>query len=504
MNYGLSEKTIYAYFCENAKLYANDTALLSERERYTWKQFFEIYNYLIDVFRSWGISKGKTVVIAAPRNVDAPFVIFAAVATEAIVVLSDPNRAVAYFLNDCSAKIDHDFIIRQNAYGVWICEGKDGAVHTFCKTDGVGYAKRANAPMTCDEKTPTYIFFTSGSTGKSKAALLTQYGMINNGRNNLIIGGGTQKDRTMLIMPLYHVFGLQILESNLTMGGCIMIPETRDADYVLDCVEKYKINHLDAVPTYYYILTDAQKRRPREISCLEKGIIAGGAYSAQQFINIEEGLGITLSPSYGMTETATALCFTPVDASREVRVRGIGKFNPLLDCVIRDLDGNIVEEPEKVGEICVRGYCLALGYLQKEGVGLPLDGEGYFHTGDLAYFDENGFLYLAGRCKDMIIRGGENISPLRIANLISEIDGVRDVYVTGVPSEKYGEEVGACIVGENVFEEIVKEHLKERLPKNEIPSVYLFVNKMPSLSGTGKPDRNRIIKELTELLLHKN
>lgn len=491
-------KSLHALILENAKRYAEKEVLISERERYTWAEFFRIYNYLVDIFKNWGIGKGKTVVIASPRNIDAPFVIFAAVATEAIVVLSDPQRTVEEFLGNCSAKIDHDYIIRQNHYGVWICESKDGGVYKFNKKDGYNYEKMAEAPMTCDAKTASYIFFTSGSTGKSKAALLTQYGLINNGLNQLILGGGTSADSAILVMPTYHIFGLQILNSNLAMGGSIIIPETRNTNYVLDMVEKHQVTRFDTVPTYYYMLIDAQRQHPRDLTSLKRAIVAGGAYSRQQFIKIEKELSLTLCPSYGMTETSTVLCFTPVEASLETRSKGVGKFLPNVEGVLKKTNGEIIEKIGDIGEICVRGDCLMIGYITEDGViDKHVDEDGYFHTGDLGYCDEDGFLYIVGRCKDIIIRGGENISPLRINNLIVEMEGVKDAFVVGVPSEKYGEEVGVCIVGK-VTEEDVKAYLKDFVKKYEIPTRYLFTDKIPALPSTGKPDKQAIIKLLTK------
>ncbi|MBE7088482.1 MAG: acyl--CoA ligase [Clostridiales bacterium] len=498
MEYKSSNKSIFAYVKENVQKYGEKVMLLNETESYTFKEFFAIYNYLIFKFKSWGIGKGKTVAVTPPRSIDAPFVLFAVVATEAVLVLSDPQKTVEEYLGHCSAKIDHDYIIRQNGYGVWLCECKDGRVFTFNKNDGVGFEDVADAPLTCDNETPSYIFFTSGSTGKSKAALLTQYAMLNNGYNQLSLSGGTDKDITILIMPLHHVFGVQILESNIAMGCKIFIPKTREKHYVLDCIEKYEVNHLDAVPTFYYMLLEAQKERPRDLSKFKKGIIAGGAYSKQQFISIENGLGIKVCPSYGMTETSTVVCFTPINATLENRSKGIGQFLPTIDGVLKTADGKIVTETGGVGEICVRGYCVMKGYITDHGLDLPVDEDGYFHTGDLAYIDENDYLYIVGRCKDIIIRGGENISPLKIQNAIVEMEGVLDAHIVGVPSEKYGEEVGACIVANGVSQEDVIEYLTPLLKKYEIPTKYLFLEKMPALSGTGKPDKQLIIKLLSK------
>ena len=135
-----------------------------------------------------------------------------------------------------------------------------------------------------------------------------------------------------------------------------------------------------------------------------------------------------------------------------------------------------------------------IGYIETDGnVSLPLDKDGYFHTGDLAYRDEEGFLYIVGRCKDLIIRGGENISPLRIQEKIVEMDGVENAYVLGVPSEKYGEEVGVCVQSSTVTEAQIKEYLKAFLNKTEIPSRYVFVDKLPALA-IGKPDKMSILK----------
>ena len=489
----LSNKSIYAYFYENTVKFPDRTAYMSETESYTWKEAFRMFNYLVKRFKDWGMGKGKMVAIRSPRTIDAPFVILAAVSTESTITICDHARTAADFLSNCTAPLKPDFIIGQNYYGVWTVHTKEGKIHTFDKKDGENFSEELIAPMTCAKEDQNYIFFTSGSTGKSKAAILSQYSLDNN-RYQLITNGDTHEGKTVMIMPIHHIFGVAIMQANMSVGACVMFPKTRDPEYVLDFIEKYKCNRIDTVPTYYFMLIDAQKRKARDISSLKHGVIAGGAYSKQQFLYIEENLGLTISPSYGMTETSTVVCFTAVQESLEVRSTGLGKFIPHVEGVLKSLDGKLIHETGVTGEICVRGASLMIGYIEPNGeVRLPLDKDGYFHTGDLAYRDEEGFLYMTCRCKDIIIRGGENISPLRIQEKIAEMEGVKNVCVIGVPSEKYGEEVGACVQAKGVTEEEIKDFLKDFFNKSEIPSKFLFVEEIPALA-IGKPDKQTIQK----------
>lgn len=491
----LSNKTIYAYFQENCQKYPQKTAFLNEEESYTWQESFRMYSYLIQKFKNCGIGKGKTVTIATPRHLDSPFVIFAAVATQAYIMLCDSNREIGDFLKNCAATIAPDYVIRQNLFGKWILESKDGQLLSFDKRDGLDFTEMVTAPLTCDEKEGSYIFFTSGSTGKSKAALVTQYALLNNLKFMAHCTGCDENDKTLLVAPLSHVLGLGMFHEVVIMGTTCCIPLSREPAHILDVIEQYRCTRTVNVLTYFYLLIDEQNKRPRDISSLRKGLIGGGSCSKQQFQYIVNALDMDmLCPVYGMTESSGILTYMPYTESLERRSTYLGKPSPYIDWALKDFNGNRIDALHRDGEFCVKGNTLMLGYVSENGeLSMPVDEEGYFHTGDMMYIDEEGFLYIVGRCKDIIIRGGENISPLPIKNKISEIKGVIDVCVVGVPSEKYGEEVGACVQAEGVTEEEITDYLKEFLHKHELPSRYVFVDKIPLL-GVGKPDKKRILE----------
>ena len=491
----LSNKTIHAYFQENSRNYPQKTAFFNEEESYTWSQSYQMYCYLIRKFQDFGMGKGKIVAIVAPRHLDTPFVVFAAVATQAYVMLCDPKREIGEFLKNCTGKISPDYIIRRNLFGTWILECKDGQLFSFDKKVGLNFMERVTAPLICDEKEGAYIFFTSGSTGKCKAALLSQYALLNNTKFTFHCAGCNADDKTLVAAPLYHVLGISTLLEDVMASLTCMIPLNRAPGYILDIIERYRCTRMNNVPTYFYLLIEEQNKCPRDITSLKKGVIGGGSYSKQQFQHIASTLGLEyLCPVYGMTETSTMITYMTCTERLERRSESLGKPSPYIDWIVKDLHGKRIEDLQKAGELCVKGNMLMLGYIEEDGnLSLPLDDEGYFHTGDMVRLDEEGFVYIVGRCKDTIIRGGENISPLPIQNKISEMEGVIDVCVLGVPSEKYGEEVGACVQAECVTAEEITAYLKEFLTKYEIPSRYVFVEKIPLL-GVGKPDKKRIIQ----------
>ncbi len=480
----LSDRSVYAYLEENARLRGERVAYLSEDERYTWREAFCIYRHILRTLRGNGVGAGKRIAVGAGRNLDTPLFLFAALGTGALVMTFDPAGE--------SGPVS-DFILKRRGDGLWELSGE--ACCTIDKRAGLSCDCGECAPLTCSPERPAFVFFTSGSTGESKGVVLTEYGMLNNTKNQVVGSGGTEEDITLLVVPLHHIFGIAIILGHLSGGSALACPKSREPDHVLDFIERFRCTRFDSVPTYYLMLAEAQTRRPRDLSSLRLGIIAGGTYTRGQFLAIERALGLKLYPSYGMTETSTVICFLGKEGSEEARSGTVGPFMQGIDGVLKKEDGDRPVRVGEVGEVCVRGYCLTLGYLGADGsLSLPLDEEGYFHTGDLARLCEGGALAIVGRCKEIIIRGGENLSPRHIESKLLEVLGVRDACVVGIPSEKYGEEVGACVVSDLSAEEI---RSALRLKKGEMPAKLCVAEKIPLLP-TGKPDKAAVLALLSE------
>lgn len=484
----VSARSVYSYFEENARCRGDRPAYVCEDRELSWRQAFSLYRNLISFLRAAGVGEGSFVALCARRRVLTPVALLAAVSAGATVIPLDPSRdakrQLGEFAPDLPVKYfltpgDECFVLER--------EGEELRCPLEERSPEGGFAPS----LTCDKTRASFLMFTSGSTGANKGVALSEYTMLNNTRNQIIGSGGDETDRTVLVVPLFHVFGLAVVLGALAGGSAVLVPVSREPRYVLEFLSRFRVTRIDTVPTYYLMLAEEQKKGEVPLF-LVRGIIAGGAYSKEQFAAAEKALGVTLYPSYGMTETSTVISFLGEGGSFEARSGSVGKFMPGIEgALLRD--GKAVPHGE-TGEVCVRGYCLALGYLAGKIEPLPLDGEGYFHTGDLGVLDGEGNLTIVGRCKDIIIRGGENLSPYSIERKIFLIGGVRRVCVVPIASELYGEEVGACVVAD-LSEEALCALLPQYLPKREVPAKVVLVEELPSLPS-GKPDRAEIARLL--------
>ena len=305
--------------------------------------------------------------------------------------------------------------------------------------------------------------------------------------------------------PLEEI--MKLTGSNITRGVEVpalnrekkwdFVPEVKAGTRVTGGQE-YRCTRLDGVPTIFMMLVEATKDPGVDLSSLKSGVMAGSSYSPEQFQAIEEALHICLYPSYGMTEMSPIICSPASDAPFDVRSRSVGPFAYGVTGVLKALSGEHVTGVCQEGEICVRGYMLMLGYHEDDGtLTRPLDEEGFFHTGDLGYLDEQGNLHITGRCKDIIIRGGENISCARIHSCVTRLPGVYDAVVMGIPDPKYGETVGIFAVTDSYDEAGLLKDLGNVLRSCEMPASLIVSDKMP-VNAAAKPDRKTI-----RLLLEK-
>ncbi len=336
------------------------------------------------------------------------------------------------------------------------------------------------------------IQYTSGTTGYPKGATLSHHNILNNG---FFIGERlkyTEKDRVCLPVPFYHCFGMVLGNMAIvTHGACIVIPgEFFDPAQVLAVVEKEKCTSLYGVPTMFIAELDLPNLSQYNLKSLRTGLMAGAPCPIDTMRKVQSIMNMTeICVCYGMTETSPVSTESCTDDPLELRVTTVGTVHPHVEIKIINPETGAIVPRGVPGELCTRGYSVMLGYWDNpEETKAIIDEKRWLHTGDIAVMDANGYVSITGRIKDIIIRGGENISPKEIEDFLIVHEGISDVQIIGVASEKYGEEVMAWVKprsGYDISPESLTEYCKGQIATYKIPKYWKFVDSFP-MTVTGK------------------
>lgn len=332
--------------------------------------------------------------------------------------------------------------------------------------------------------------YTSGTTGFPKGVMLTHHNITNNGFLTGEHMKFTSADKLCVCVPLFHCFGVVLATMNVLTHGCTeVMVEKFDPLVVLASVHKERCTSLYGVPTMFIAELNHPMFDMFDLSSLRVGIMAGALCPVELMKKVEEKMYMKVTSVYGLTEAAPGMTHTRMDQSFEERCTTVGyEFEHTQVAVLDPETGE--ECPVGVqGELCNKGYNNMKGYYKNpQATAETIDANGWLHSGDLGIKDENGNYRITGRIKDMIIRGGENIYPREIEEFLYHYPGIKDVQVAGIPSRKYGEEVGAFIIpheGADLHESDIKEFCKGKIARYKIPKYVLFVEGFP-LTGSGK------------------
>jgi fatty-acyl-CoA synthase len=385
-------------------------------------------------------------------------------------------------------------------------DGWDALLRDAAKVPEEQLAER-EASLQFDD--PINIQYTSGTTGFPKGATLSHHSILNNG---YFIGETlhyTEADRVCIPVPFYHCFGMVL--GNLactTHGACMVVPgEAYDAVTVMETVQVERCTSLYGVPTMFIGELDHPRFAEFDFSTLRTGIMAGSPCPVEVMRRVQSRMCMReVTICYGMTETSPVSTQSATGDPLDKRVATVGRVHPHVEIKVVDPQTGAVVPRGERGELCTRGYCVMLGYWEnQEATREAIDAGRWMHTGDLATMDEDGYLNIVGRIKDMIIRGGENISPREIEEFLYGHPDIVDVQVVGVPSERYGEEVMAWVKvreGASVTGEQLTEHCRGRIATYKIPRYWKFVDSYP-MTVTGKIQKFRMREAaIEELGLH--
>ncbi|MEW2283012.1 AMP-binding protein [Streptomyces sp. NPDC047841] len=352
-------------------------------------------------------------------------------------------------------------------------------------TPGVSYEE-----LSCDD--PINIQYTSGTTGFPKGATLSHHNILNNG---YFVGEAiaySEQDRVCIPVPFYHCFGMVMGNLAATShGACMVIPAPSfDPAATLEAVQRERCTSLYGVPTMFIAELNLPGFASYDLSTLRTGIMAGSPCPVEVMKRVVAEMHMEqVSICYGMTETSPVSLQTRIEDDLEHRTATVGRVLPHLEVKVVDPATGVTRPRGEAGELCTRGYSVMLGYWNEpEKTAEAIDAGRWMHTGDLAVMREDGYVEIVGRIKDMIIRGGENVYPREVEEFLYAHPGIRDVQVVGVPHERYGEEVLACVIPSDPADPLTLEELRDfcagRLAHYKIPSRLQLLDAFPmTVSG---------------------
>ncbi|HEY7947439.1 MAG TPA: AMP-binding protein [Acidimicrobiales bacterium] len=371
--------------------------------------------------------------------------------------------------------------------------------------DSIDPADVAARERRCDPDDPVNIQFTSGTTGNPKGATLTHHNVVNNAA---ILGhqlGYTKADAVCIPVPLYHCFGMGIGNLGcLATGATIVYPaEAFDPLATLEALAEERCTSIYGVPTMFIAMLGHPRFAEFDLTALRTGIMAGAPCPIEVMKRVVDEMHVAdLTIAYGMTETAPASTLTRIDDSLEIRTTTVGSALPHTEVKIAHPDSGAVVGRGERGEICARGYLVMAGYWGDDQATARAVVNGWMHTGDLGTMDADGNVSVVGRLTDMVIRGGENIYPREIEELLFTHPAVESAQVVGIPDERLGEELAAFIIaapGAEVSADEIRSFCRERLARFKVPRHVFTVDAFP-MTVTGKIQKFMLRRQAVETL----
>ncbi|UUZ46186.1 AMP-binding protein [Janibacter limosus] len=361
------------------------------------------------------------------------------------------------------------------------------------------------ASLTPDD--PINIQYTSGTTGFPKGATLSHHNILNNGYFVGEMINYTEADRICIPVPFYHCFGMVMGNPAATShGACMVIPAPSfDPEATLRAVAHERCTSLYGVPTMFIAELDLPTFADHDLSTLRTGIMAGSICPVEVMKRVVAQMNMTeVAISYGMTETSPVSTMTRTDDNLARRTETVGRSMPHIESKVVDAISGVPLPRGETGELCTRGYSVMLGYWeQPDKTAEAIDAARWMHTGDLATMDEDGYVNIVGRIKDLVIRGGENIYPREVEEFLYTHPDIADVRVIGVPDDKYGEELMARVVlregAATLTADGVREFASGKLAHYKIPR-YVHVTDAFPMTVTGKVRKIEMREQAQQLL----
>lgn len=495
--------------------------------RWTWAELDERVEQLARALIASGVMVGDRVGLWSPNRYEWVLAQFATARIGAIMVCLNPAYRTSELeftvrQSGCSMLLAAPEFRTSDYRAMWnevsaTCPSVTHAIffestewhELLARADEVSAGELAAREASLDHRQPINIQYTSGTTGLPKGATLTHRNILNNG---FFVGEAcrfTEHDRVCIPVPFYHCFGMVMGNlGSLTHGACMVIPnDAFDPVTVLQTVHDERCTVLYGVPTMFIAELAVDDFDRYDLTSLRTGIMAGSPCPVEVMKQVIDRMHMhEVTIAYGMTETSPVSTQTGADDTIDRRVGTVGRVHPHVEIRVADPETGATLPRGVAGEFQTRGYSVMRGYWDEpEKTAQAIDADGWMHTGDLAVMDDEGYVNITGRIKDLIIRGGENISPREVEEFLYGHPDVVDVQVVGVPDPKYGEAVCAFVrvrPGAEVTPDGIREFCQGRIAHFKVPRHVLVVDEFP-MTVTGKIQKYKLRDLATdELDLH--
>ncbi|MDT2008100.1 long-chain fatty acid--CoA ligase [Rhodococcus opacus] len=501
---------------DSARRYPDRDALIHCGQRFTYAQLNAVSNQVANLLVSSGIRPGDTVALSLPNVPWFPALYYGILKAGAVVVPLNillKGREIAYHLADSQAKA---YFCHESTPDLPIAEfaregfaDTPGCEHLFVISadqvvpeEGVMALPHALEGQSSEfesalrEATDTaVILYTSGTTGQPKGAELSHSNMVMNAQtsNRLFDSRPSQQDTHLTALPLFHTFGQTVnMNSAFSVAATLILLPRFDAKSALEIMNEQNVTVFAGVPTMYWGLLDALAAGvdgvdvTRIAANLRKAISGGSALPVEILKQFRQQFGVQILEGYGLSETSPLAVFS--DAESDTRPGSIGTPVWGVQVQLVDAQWKPVTSANEVGEIAIRGHNVMTGYYNRPAATAEVMREGWFRSGDLARRDEDGFYYIVDRAKDMIVRGGFNVYPREIEEVLMAHEAVSLAAVVGVPHESHGEEVKAFVIlgkDADISEGQLIEWTKTQMAAYKYPRMVEFVTSLP-MTATGK------------------
>ena len=509
-NIPLLGETIDENLRKTVAKFPNNDALISAHQHYraTYTEFYEQVTAVAKGLIALGVKTGDRVGIWSPNCYEWTLLQYATAKIGAIMVNINPayrTSELIYVINQSGLSYIFSAIQFKTSHYKKMIEDAREFTDTLRKEVYWGESWEfflAQGKKVSDEKLQAYeakvqfddpvnIQYTSGTTGNPKGVTLTHHNILNNAYFIGVRMNYTDKDRVCVPVPFYHCFGMVIGNLCCTAHGATMVipNDSFDATKTLEVVERERCTSLYGVPTMFISELYTLDRHPYDLSSLRTGVMAGALCPPEIMKRVKEQMNMhEITICYGMTETSPVSTQTRIGVPFEKQIHSVGTIQDHIEIKIINPETKAIVPRGESGELCTRGYSVMLKYWNSpQATAQVIDEQRWMHSGDLAMMDEDGYIHISGRIKDLIIRGGENISPKEIEDFLYTYEGVMDAQVIGVPSKKFGEEVMAWIKpneGVTLTEEELRNFCKDRIAHYKVPRYWKFVNEFPmTISG---------------------
>lgn len=481
-----------AQILRQADLSHDRPAITFEGQAWTYGQFADRVRRLAGLFKSRGVCLGDRV---AFLGFNQPALIETMIAANAIGAVFVPlnfrltGEELTFIIGDAGV---HTLVVDPELAPVisgvrdrlpcrnWFAvgEGVDGF-------DGLDALQLAADPITEAVELGAHdtllIMYTSGTTGLPKGAMLSHGNIVWNNVNSSFAFGAKRTDVSLVVAPLFHIGGLNVLTlSTLQMGNPLILLRHFEPGAVLEALEKHRVTHMFGAPAMFLFMSQHPRFKDTDLSAVEMFIV-GAAPCPEGLIRLYGDRGITFCQGYGLTETAPFASFLGPDKCLD-KLGSAGLPPVLTDVRIVDGNNQPVAANER-GEICIKGPNIMKGYWNRpEATAAAIDAEGWFHSGDVGYLDDDGYLFICDRVKDMVISGGENVYPAEVESVLFTHEAISEVAVIGLPDDKWGEAVTAVVAlnaGHSLTLEQLRDFAREKLAKYKLPLRLHVVDALP-------------------------